>query len=1146
MSTSTRKPRGKRGPYKKTKVTVKTEDISDFDPSEFDDDELDAYEEDDYTDDDDEEEREGIALRLQRVGIEDALPASTIRNVRIDELYRALCEDEIELDPAYQRDVVWNLPKRTGLIDSIFRNFYIPPVVFAVHTITLPSGEVKERRVCVDGKQRLTSIKNFIDGKIPYKHPGLRRSLFYTITSPPSKDEDAKLLKAKGKGKAKAKVEESAGNATGSGTNINGAGTSTHANETTTTTGRGRGKGRVKKERGMARHGAEFVKRYELNKTLRDVFNAKEMTVVEYRNLTDPLERDLFRRVQLGMSLNSAEKLQAISSSWADWITALDTRHLSNPAGLGSLITIESSRSRSFLNLTQLIAACETYRVKWRNITIDPAPGTVVASPGAAPTYAGLAKFLSNSEDPTDELKEEIEEVLRAMTEIAADEQKKGWAKCFARMGGKVQSYETEPDTPQTRAGMRVAPVEFLFMGLLLFVLPKKFVQAQLDKGFNPTPLTYPVTALTYASPEEALSASASTFVHPVIGSSSNPAANGGSGPVEARDIQAALLLELREWGRARFLDLRTNSTVCRGMWDQVKMYEERWGARGRGGVKVKKEEEAEEEEDELALRSTGEGMDVDEPVVSAVEVKTKSAGKKVNGAAASASPAVALGASFSVGALPFNALAPVAFPSTAISNTAISRTTYPLATAMPLPGSVRAPLSASPAQPVRVSSTTYPLATASQPSLGSISTQGVGGSGSALYRHGVSWTLVGGGASGASGSGSGTSSGMNGDAVDEEVERLDRQLEEARRQQQELLKQKEEMEEKEKKRKEEAAEMVRQQLESWKRQTEATKKRKENERLMYEQEQRLRMREVERTAQEQKVREERERKAREEEENAKKQGRNDVVDGDVGMEQAMGDIIDIDALCGVEGDGENTRPQELVPNTPYHFPDPSMTAVYGTDGSSKKKGLEKARAKDATVGVKRKQREDDEQRDEVQESGPSDKPVKVTYERKTASARGDEGSGAAVPDRESSPEVVQMIPIPPGVKIGKPKKGAKKKRVAASTTNEGASTSTTAPTAKDTDPLFTPPATSVSLSTPPDSLFTPKSSTSSRTVSSQMEQTRVSPMDTVVVSRPSKKQKVANGSKSKKKNDGSDDEVVEFLLEGQELELPMPRRTRS
>ena len=50
-------------------------------------------------------------------------------------------------------DVVWPEAKQIGLIDSIFRNFYIPPIVFAVQR----DEEGEEVRICVDGKQVCSS-----------------------------------------------------------------------------------------------------------------------------------------------------------------------------------------------------------------------------------------------------------------------------------------------------------------------------------------------------------------------------------------------------------------------------------------------------------------------------------------------------------------------------------------------------------------------------------------------------------------------------------------------------------------------------------------------------------------------------------------------------------------------------------------------------------------------------------------------------------------------------------------------------------------------------------------------------------------------------------------------------------------------------
>lgn len=56
--------------------------------------------------------------------------------------------------PLFFIDVVWPETKQIGIIDSVFRNFYIPPVIFAVNTYE----DGSETKTCIDGKQRLTSI----------------------------------------------------------------------------------------------------------------------------------------------------------------------------------------------------------------------------------------------------------------------------------------------------------------------------------------------------------------------------------------------------------------------------------------------------------------------------------------------------------------------------------------------------------------------------------------------------------------------------------------------------------------------------------------------------------------------------------------------------------------------------------------------------------------------------------------------------------------------------------------------------------------------------------------------------------------------------------------------------------------------------
>lgn len=72
--------------------------------------------------------------------------------------------DKINLEPKYQRSSnVWNIEKQSFLIDSIVKNFPIPPV-FLHEFIDQETGKTKYD--VIDGKQRLTSIFKFIEGNL--------------------------------------------------------------------------------------------------------------------------------------------------------------------------------------------------------------------------------------------------------------------------------------------------------------------------------------------------------------------------------------------------------------------------------------------------------------------------------------------------------------------------------------------------------------------------------------------------------------------------------------------------------------------------------------------------------------------------------------------------------------------------------------------------------------------------------------------------------------------------------------------------------------------------------------------------------------------------------------------------------------------
>ncbi|KAF9446940.1 hypothetical protein P691DRAFT_672497 [Macrolepiota fuliginosa MF-IS2] len=265
-------------------------------------------------------------------------------------------EGQIDLNPSYQRDVVWPDSKQVGLIDSLFRNFYVPPVVFAVTKDE--DGQVV--RVCVDGKQRLTSIQKFFDGQVGDKDPVTKRLFWYTIS------------------------------------------------ETS---------------RGV---------RNEIPDKYKQEFAAKSITCVEYHGIDPSQEREIFQRVQLGMTLTAAEKLQAISSPYAEWLSELEYRHVTVEGGLSHVLEWDTKRGRDYQNLAHFIFCCD------RLPTED------------LPTTQKLEVWLTREDPPTESFKNDIEAVLTDFWNMATDRALNDAFRLITK---------------------RIAPVEFVFIAVLLYQL---------------------------------------------------------------------------------------------------------------------------------------------------------------------------------------------------------------------------------------------------------------------------------------------------------------------------------------------------------------------------------------------------------------------------------------------------------------------------------------------------------------------------------------------------------------------------------------------------------------------------------------------------------------------------------------------------
>uniref|UniRef100_U9TLX8 DUF262 domain-containing protein n=1 Tax=Rhizophagus irregularis (strain DAOM 181602 / DAOM 197198 / MUCL 43194) TaxID=747089 RepID=U9TLX8_RHIID len=159
----------------------------------------------------------------------------------------------------------------------MLNNFYIPPVIFSCKKL----DDKRWVRVCIDGKQRLTSIRKFINNEIPHINPssGYANKRFYK--GPNDKDS--------------------------------------------------------------------------LTDSERELFECSEFICVEYYDLTLQQEQEIFSRVQLGIALTPAERLQAISSPIADFAHAIHNQYSTTLS-----LILDNKRSRPFQIISQSLHMIET------------------------------------------------------------------------------------------------------------------------------------------------------------------------------------------------------------------------------------------------------------------------------------------------------------------------------------------------------------------------------------------------------------------------------------------------------------------------------------------------------------------------------------------------------------------------------------------------------------------------------------------------------------------------------------------------------------------------------------------------------------------------------------------------------------------
>lgn len=87
------------------------------------------------------------------------------------EIYQKNKDRKLILDPDYQRNSLWKNDKKSSFIESLYMGIMIPPI----YVVEIPGEDFlsTNRYEVVDGKQRLTAIKDFLDGNLKLSEKSL-------------------------------------------------------------------------------------------------------------------------------------------------------------------------------------------------------------------------------------------------------------------------------------------------------------------------------------------------------------------------------------------------------------------------------------------------------------------------------------------------------------------------------------------------------------------------------------------------------------------------------------------------------------------------------------------------------------------------------------------------------------------------------------------------------------------------------------------------------------------------------------------------------------------------------------------------------------------------------------------------------------
>ena len=88
----------------------------------------------------------------------------SVTNPTIADIYQSIDQGKLILQPDFQRKFVWTHEHQESFIDTILNGLPFPEIYVCDGEVDVQ--KMRTTHLVIDGQQRLTTIRNYIDGKI--------------------------------------------------------------------------------------------------------------------------------------------------------------------------------------------------------------------------------------------------------------------------------------------------------------------------------------------------------------------------------------------------------------------------------------------------------------------------------------------------------------------------------------------------------------------------------------------------------------------------------------------------------------------------------------------------------------------------------------------------------------------------------------------------------------------------------------------------------------------------------------------------------------------------------------------------------------------------------------------------------------------